>query len=179
MKAKALFAGLLALSSVVWASQSHAITLTVGEGWVDDQIDAAGPASEDSPLTFTLTTAGVFSLSDCCNTGDIYAVYGDAFGVSTFTTPTIPIPLGLGDTAYDYYFYDNDYSHLQISLGAGTYSLSVSGDGVGGLPAGFGVRVDSLSAVPLPASAPMFGAALIALGAVGYAAKRKKAAAAA
>ena len=33
--------------------------------------------------------------------------------------------------------------------------------------------------VPLPASAPMFGAALLALGAVGYGAKRKKAAASA
>ena len=32
----------------------------------------------------------------------------------------------------------------------------------------------SLSAVPLPASAPMFGGALLALGAIGYAAKHKK-----
>lgn len=37
----------------------------------------------------------------------------------------------------------------------------------------------SVSAVPLPASAPMFGAALLALGAIGYGVKRKKAAAAA
>ena len=37
----------------------------------------------------------------------------------------------------------------------------------------------SLSAVPLPASAPMFGAALLGLAGLGYAAKRKKAAAAA
>jgi hypothetical protein len=36
----------------------------------------------------------------------------------------------------------------------------------------------TLSSVPLPASAPMFGAALVALGAVGYGVKRKKAAAA-
>ncbi|MDX7953451.1 hypothetical protein P7D22_19995, partial [Lichenihabitans sp. Uapishka_5] len=36
-----------------------------------------------------------------------------------------------------------------------------------------------VSPVPLPASAPMFGAALLALGAVGYGMKRKKAAAAA
>ena len=37
----------------------------------------------------------------------------------------------------------------------------------------------SVSAVPLPASAPMFGAALLALGAAGYGLKCKKAAAAA
>ena len=37
--------------------------------------------------------------------------------------------------------------------------------------------VDGVSAVPLPASAPMFGAALLGLAGVGYAAKRKKVAA--
>lgn len=41
------------------------------------------------------------------------------------------------------------------------------------------VAVFSVSEVPLPASAPMFGAALLALGAVGYGVRRKKAAAAA
>lgn len=40
------------------------------------------------------------------------------------------------------------------------------------------VAVFSVSAVPLPASAPMFGAALLAFGAVGYGVRRKKAAAA-
>jgi hypothetical protein len=37
----------------------------------------------------------------------------------------------------------------------------------------------SISNVPLPASAPMFGAALVALGAVGFAVKRRRSAAAA
>lgn len=41
------------------------------------------------------------------------------------------------------------------------------------------VAVFAVSAVPLPSSAPMFGAALLAIGAVGYGVKRKKAAAAA
>ena len=39
--------------------------------------------------------------------------------------------------------------------------------------------IATVSAVPLPGSAPMFGTALVALGAVGYGLKRKKAAAAA
>lgn len=36
------------------------------------------------------------------------------------------------------------------------------------------MQVAGLSAVPLPASAPLFGAALLALGAVGYGMKRRK-----
>lgn len=173
MRWKRLAAAALAIAGSALATQSQAITLTVGSGWVDDVINGIGPPSADSPITFTLSRAGVFSLSDCCVPGDIYAVYGDTFGVSTFTTPTIPIPLGLGDTSYDSLFYDDSYSHLQIALGAGTYTISVSGSGTGGIPAGFGIRAD-LSAVPLPASAPMFGAALVALGAFGYSMKRRK-----
>ena len=38
------------------------------------------------------------------------------------------------------------------------------------------VSVSTISAVPLPAAAPMFGAALLAFGAVGYGMKRRKAA---
>ncbi|MDX7951490.1 hypothetical protein P7D22_09955 [Lichenihabitans sp. Uapishka_5] len=70
--------------------------------------------------------------------------------------------------------------------------ISVSGGGLfesqdAGLdpPGGFNIRfrVDklsgsgTLSAVPLPSSLPLFGAALLALGGIGYGAKRKKAAA--
>ena len=40
------------------------------------------------------------------------------------------------------------------------------------------VFTNTMSTVPLPASAPMFGAALVGLAGLGYAAKRKKAAAA-
>ena len=36
------------------------------------------------------------------------------------------------------------------------------------------VSVSTISAVPLPAAAPMFGAALLAFGAVGYGVKRRK-----
>ena len=42
-------------------------------------------------------------------------------------------------------------------------------------PSSFSLAVLAIPAVPLPASAPMFGAALVTLGAVGYGLKRKKA----
>lgn len=43
-------------------------------------------------------------------------------------------------------------------------------------PSSFSLTVSALSAVPLPSSAPMFGAALLAVGAAGYGLKRRKAA---
>lgn len=71
-----------------------------------------------------------------------------------------------------------------FSGGSGGTSFDVGEDPAFSLAAAFGdgsvlVEDVSPSAVPLPASAPMFGAALLALGAIGYATKRKKSAAAA
>ena len=63
--------------------------------------------------------------------------------------------------------------------GSYTYSYKATAN-VGGFDASTldTITVD-VSAVPLPASASLFGAALTALGAAGYGLKRKKAAAAA
>ncbi|MCW6513182.1 FxDxF family PEP-CTERM protein [Lichenifustis flavocetrariae] len=65
-----------------------------------------------------------------------------------------------------------------IRQAAGQFYLVVSGTTKDDPTYGGSVAL-SVSSVPLPASAPMFGAALLALGAVGYGVKRKKAAAAA
>lgn len=67
---------------------------------------------------------------------------------------------------------------LTTVLGQGAYSFVVSGT-TRDNPSYSGTVTISLSTVPLPASAPMFGAALLGLGAVGYGVKRRKAAAAA
>lgn len=66
-----------------------------------------------------------------------------------------------------------------LANGGGAYFATVSGLGQYGSTT-FKSDLNAfefaaVSAVPLPASAPMFGAALLALGGLGYAAKRKKA----
>lgn len=86
------------------------------------------------------------------NTGK---VVGNPFLVGNFASVVAPtgaseILLGIND------------NHYADNLGALT--VSVSGT--------------NISAVPLPASAPMFGAAVLALGLLGYGVKRKKNAAA-
>jgi hypothetical protein len=144
--------------------QAKALTLTTGAGWFADTLSNAGGNTVGSPLEFTLTGPSVFSLVDCCIVGDVWTVSGDAAGVSTFTPPATPITLGLGNTFFDSFWLNTTFSRLQILLGAGTYSLNLTGDGAGGFPAGVGVRVDSVTPVPLPASLPLLMAGLAGLG---------------
>lgn len=68
----------------------------------------------------------------------------------------------------------------EVGPGDGGYGHFVSADGLAsGYLGPTSVTVAYVtSTVPLPASAPMFGAALLALGGLGYATKRKRAAAA-
>lgn len=67
----------------------------------------------------------------------------------------------------------------RVTLDPGLYYLGVGATGVNPTPpSGYaGTLSKALSPVPLPASAPMFGAALLGLAGLGYAAKRKKEAA--
>lgn len=60
---------------------------------------------------------------------------------------------------------------IAIEAGSTSFTTNISGDSI--------IGTATLSTVPLPASAPMFGAALFGLAGLGYAAKRKKAAASA
>lgn len=60
----------------------------------------------------------------------------------------------------------------------GTSDFQMDGNTYGDELTVTSLNVSIVSSVPLPASAPMFGAALLALGAVGYRMKRKTAAAA-
>ncbi|MCW6513180.1 hypothetical protein [Lichenifustis flavocetrariae] len=70
-------------------------------------------------------------------------------------------------------FSNNTFATLGLSQGTYTYLFAGSGESTDT----FTINIGSVSVVPLPASAPMFGAALLALGAIGYGVKRKKAAA--
>ncbi len=79
-----------------------------------------------------------------------------------------------GQTSYGYgyfndYSYNYDYNNWNFQSATHAYAnLNLQS-----------LTIASVSAVPLPASAPMFGAALLGLGAVGFGVRRRKAAAAA
>lgn len=81
---------------------------------------------------------------------------------------------------------DPEQSFGPISVRGSGMLLAVpagpGGNGVGGYEVDFSLSslqgFGTISAVPLPAAAPMFGAALLAMGAVGYSARRRLSAAA-
>lgn len=72
--------------------------------------------------------------------------------------------IGLADTT-------SDGTHYGYGEFAGTTLISYGFESVAGQS--ITISNTSLSAVPLPASAPMFGAALVLVGLVGYRAKRR------
>lgn len=126
-------------------------------------------------LTFTLTKSAKLVITDLYYSGDQFLItnFGSELGITSTPTP--------GSNVGDDYFAalaDPAFSKATFSLTPGSYDLS--GTVLANAP-GFtgGTGALTLSTVPLPASAPMFGAALLALGAIGYGVNRKKATAAA
>lgn len=114
----------------------------------------------------------------------VQATFGDAVNLNSFLLYNSQADLTPG-SAFSGAMYQTlvpgKYIALErVTLNPGLYYLGVGAAGVNPTPpSGYaGTLSKALSPVPLPASAPMFGAALLALGAVGYGVKRKKAASA-
>ncbi len=149
--------------------QSEAATITTGGGWLEGLI---GSPSDTVSFEFTLSGAGVFSLTDCCALGDTWSLAGDIAGVSKIGLSAITVPLGVNPVyaAFDDSWTDVAFTHFQMALAAGSYSFTVMGDCGGTCPAEFGVRAD-LSAVPLPAAGSLLLAGLAGLG---VAARRRR-----
>ena len=125
-------------------------------GWAVDQIDQSAKDSQFSPYIYNLVGPAVFSISDDYIVGDTYFVYD--FEVLILTTSFYE---GTGFT--DLFWTNPAYSKGSVLLGAGDHSLTVQGDGLGGLPAGFWVRLDSAIAAPEPATLLMLVFGLLGL----------------
>jgi hypothetical protein len=157
------------------AAPASATPLTVGTGWQYDQVNAADTPSVNSPLTFT-GLAGhsyQFSLTDGFVVGDTYTITLDGVDVFT-TTPGLtatPFVNNLGPAAATFApdWIDPAYSKIALQFGVGDFSFVVTGDGAGGLPAGFGYRLDQ---IPEPVTLSLFGAGLA--GAAAMRRRKKK-----
>lgn len=157
----------LAATAAAFFASAHAAPVLDG-GWFSDQIGAAGTNSDSSPYVFTLTSDAFFRITDAFAPGDDFVVNNNG---SLLLDPGLAaFPMGFGDDSdADDAWTDMDFESGEILLAAGMYSITVQGDGGGGLPAGFFVRLDSASEIPVPAAAPLM---LAGLGAI--AARRKK-----
>lgn len=145
----------------------NATPLPLNGGWQDDELDAIGDPTANSPWTFTISSNAWLSVVDCCNVGDVYTLGGDVTGVTTFYAGNASDVQATG--AYGVYWTDGDYSKLATLLAPGSYSFWITGDGAGGIPAGLGVRLDS--AVP---EAATWALMLLGFGGVGVAMRRSQ-----
>ncbi|MCW6512639.1 hypothetical protein [Lichenifustis flavocetrariae] len=124
-----------------------------------------GPATDSITVT---SSSGLFAFSSLdlsANSGGLeYTVTGSAGGSQVYTYSS-----GFAKS--------NAFLSVSSLNSAKVDTLKITLD-VGGTSANIDNLSFNVSSVPLPASAPMFGAALMALGAVGYGMKRKAKAAA-
>ena len=163
-----------ALLSAMATAPALATVITVNSGWQNDETDDANVPSLGSSWDFTLTDAGIFSVTDAYAAGDVFTLSGSASGVTTYYAGLATDAQASGSLGG--YWTDATFSKIAVSLGAGTYSITITGDCGAGCPAGFGVRLDTAAAVPEPAT---WGLMIGGFAMTGFAMRRRKAALAA
>jgi hypothetical protein len=137
-------------------------------GWASDQINAAWVNSADSPYVYNLDNPAYFRITDDFIVGDQYKVFdfGNLILTTALNTPAVRTAFGDNADADDAWV-SAQYQHGEIILGVGPHQLTVQGDGVGGIPAGFWTRMDT---VPEPSTF----VALLSIGAVVFLARRRR-----
>jgi len=142
----------------------------LGAGWevdadiaASDQVLAADADSEDGAYLYSLLRPAAFRITDAFIAGDVWRVYD--FGTLILTTQFVGFSGGFGDNATaDAAWASAAYGSGEVILAAGDHSITIQGDGAGGLPARFFVRLD------LPEPGTWW---LLSLGLAGFALQRR------
>lgn len=133
-----------------------------------DRVLAANINNEKGAYAYNLTSAAMFRITDQFIVGDIWKVFDS--NVLILTSSFVGFAGGFGDDATaDAGWTSNAYSSGEVLLSAGAHSITVQGDGAGGIPARFYVRIDS---VPEPTTLALIG---LGLAGIAYSRKRKTA----
>jgi hypothetical protein len=161
-----LFRMLLAVFAFgAFAQPAFSATIFADSGWQDETLSAENSPTDGSPWSFTISKPSYLSVVDCCVPGDSYSLIGDISAVSSFFAGSSSDVQSEG--SYGFYWTDSSYAKIALLLNAGTYSFSIVGDGIAGVPAGLGLRLDTVAAVPEPGTWALmiagFGVAGIAL----------------
>lgn len=201
---KTLFVGAAALLGMAVQAHSASVPATyapsayVSGGYYAEGVTASIPGQQLSPFAGTTADGRPYDVVYGNNSDPFeFGVPGvttfytaDAFAGSNGSAGVFKFLDGSPDSYNELLFYNSDTGSVNVLVGSQIATVTGSGYQVVTLTnlgaydfVGFGsvnqnaFEYAALSAVPLPASAPMFGAGLLALGAVGYGLKRKKAAA--
>ena len=124
----------------------------------------AGVGVTGNPVTFTLTTPGVFRITDAFFAGDTFDVYSNGHLIlQTSVVAAQPAP---GITDPDLAFANPAYSRGSVALGPGSYQLQVFvRDSPFDSGAGYLSVISSAAAVPEPAAVSgLMAAAALAIG---------------
>ncbi len=144
-----LTAGVLLMAFTAPAFASTPIVL--GSGWKGDTAKIFGIPTERSPWTFTLTKNAVFSVTDCCDAGDVYTLTDANLGVLGSTTYFAGSGVQADGSTYGLFWINENYSKIAQYLTPGSYSISITSDCGQSCPGSLGVRLDA-AVVPEPAS---------------------------
>lgn len=156
------------LGAVFMFSYSSAVLAApiLDAGWelnaigASDRILGAGVDSEGSPYDYVLTNGAMFRITDQFVTGDTFMVYDGAALI--LTTSFTAFATGFGDNALaDAGWTNAAFGSGEVWLSSGSHSLRVQGDGAGGIPARFFVRIDT---VPEPITLAILVLGLAGLG---------------
>ena len=137
-----------------------------------------------------IRSTGTFETDDEPFVSSITSVSGSVNGLAITSIDPSAVNIIFPDDLAAYFSFLTSYDGLDYSLSFGpsafaNYALSASGsdgqefqaDGDLWIRPAMPTGIEPVSPVPLPASAPLFSVAILALGAVGYGAKRNKIAA--
>jgi hypothetical protein len=160
----------LAAAVLAFAAPASATVLVADTGWQDDTLNVAGEPTENSVWEFTVDALSILSVADAFVVGDVYVLSGD-FDVATTFFAGEASDVQADGTTFGLTWLDAEYSKLAILVAPGSYSFSITGEGEGGLPAGLGVRLDTVqSVIPEPAT---WGLMILGFGLVGFASRRR------
>lgn len=128
--------------------------------------------SSPSVLTYTMTSSGTGGTTTISSaTFGLYKGTPDAFGAIGGATLVSPIAV----TGTNKSKSGSDLGGFSLSAGNYFFELATSASNTGKIGSLTNSASVGVSAVPIPATLPMFGAALLGLGAAGFVMRRRKA----